>query len=363
MEKPILTIAIAPRSIGLIVALLLAWLMVRTFPLLVALFLIALVLTAALLPLVQFFTRRAIPKGVAIGLVFLATACFLAVLFLLIMPVLISQGQALAANMPMYGDMFQAGLRRLSDINRQYQLLPALPQVGVRAGTWISERIASWLQAGVSVTVHAIGIGFNLFLVFLTTFFMLFQGDELKQGFLRLFPLSYRHLLSSQFDPVAERLGAYVRGQLLSMSALSVMLSIGLSIIGLPYAWLLAILAGIFEIVPYMGSIKGILMSTLVAVTVSWHLVLLVWLVFAVSNFVQGNILSPIIMARTVAIPPVLVIFALAIGSQLLGIVGAILAVPMTAALLVLIQNLYVPWIEGQASSVSRKRARRRRYR
>lgn len=359
MDKPILTIAIAPRTIGLIAALLLAWLMVRTFPLLLALFLVALVLAAALAPLVLFFTRRGIPKGLAIGLVFAGIAAFLAILFLLIVPVILSQGQAFAANLPLYGDMLQAALRRLTELNQQYQLFPTLSQVGAQVGTWISERVAQWFQAGVSFTVAAIGIGFSLFLVFLTAFFLLLQGDELKHGFLRLFPFKHRSLIASQFEPVAERLGAYVRGQLLSMSALALMLSVGLSLIGLPYAWLLAILAGVLEIVPYLGSITGVLMASLVAMTISWHLVLLVWVVFAVANFIQGNILSPLIMARTVAIPPVLVIFALAIGSQLLGILGAILAVPMTAVLLVLIENLYVPWIQGATRSAVRKRSRR----
>jgi predicted PurR-regulated permease PerM len=184
--------------------------------------------------------------------------------------------------------------------------------------------------------------------VLITSFFLLADGPNLREGFLKLIPPLYRDRIAEQFDPIAQRLGAYVRGQLLSMTALSIMLGIGLTIAGVPYAWVLAAIAGFMEIIPLVGSTLGAIPAVVVALTVDWKLALIVVAIFAVSNVIQGNVLSPLILSSSVSMPPILVFFAIMIGAEMLGIVGAIIAVPIVATLMVLIQNLYIPAIERQ---------------
>ncbi|MBO9541047.1 AI-2E family transporter [bacterium] len=344
MGKPTLTVAIAPRSIVIAIALFLLLLALKTFPLIVGLVLVSLVVASALEPPVRFLVAHRWPRPAAIGVIFLSLFAVGALLVLLVLPVVLEQARALVANLPGTVVAVQDWLSRLT---RFYAARagqsPEISRVVVEVSAWLSQRLGGWLQAGLSFTLQVASALAGLMMVLLSAFFLLLQGPELGRGFVSLFPARHRELIAAQFRPVIDRLGAYVRGQLMSMSALATMLAIGLSLIGLPYAWLIALLSGVLEIVPYLGFFTGVTLATLVGLTVSWKVMLLAWVVYAISNFIQANVLGPFIMARTVEISPLLVIYAVLIGSQLLGLVGAIVAVPVTAMLLVLIQNLYVP--------------------
>ncbi|MNL21029.1 hypothetical protein D3C87_1423020 [compost metagenome] len=270
-------------------------------------------------------------------------------LVLLVMPVVLEQARALVANLPAYVEAVQAWFAHLSLLYKaQAANLPELGRILVEASAWLSQRLGGWLQAGLAFTLQAASAMGALMMVLLSAFFLLLQGPELGQGFLALFPARYRPLIAAQFRPVIDRLGAYVRGQLMGMSALALMLALGLSLIGLPYAWLIALLSGALEIVPYLGFFGGVALATLVGITVSWKVMLLAWLVYAIANFIQGSLLGPFITARTVEVPPLLVIYAVLVFSQIMGLVGAVIAVPVTAMVIVLVQNLYVPVMDRQ---------------
>lgn len=349
MQEKQLTVAIAPRSIVIAIALLLLLLAFKTFPLIIGLVLVSMVVASALAPPVGYLVAHRVPRPLAIGLVFLLLFAIGLLLLLLVMPVVIEQARALVAHFPEYVAQAQEWLARGS---RLYAArggkLPELSRILIEASAWLSQRLGGWLQAGLSFTLQAASAMGGLMMVFFTAFFLLLQGPELASGFVSLFPARYRELIAAQFEPVTERLGAYVRGQLMGMSALALMLAIGLSLVGMPYAWLLALLSGVLEIIPYLGFFGGVALATLVGITVSWKMVLLGWVVYLIANFIQGNVLGPLIMARTVDIPPVLVIYAVLIGSQLLGLVGAVIAVPVTAMIMVLVENLYIPVMDRQ---------------
>jgi predicted PurR-regulated permease PerM len=180
-----------------------------------------------------------------------------------------------------------------------------------------------------------------------TTFFLLNDGAKLKEGLIRLSPPRYRMRLANLFEPVANQLGAYVRGQLTVISFLVTYLAIALSIARVPFSLVLALIAGLLDIIPMVG-ILGVIPAALVALTVSWKLSLLVVVLFTVGNFLEGNVISPLILSKSVDVPPILIFFSLMIGAQFMGIVGALLAVPVTAAALVIVKNLYLPSIEEE---------------
>ncbi|HEY9854360.1 MAG TPA: AI-2E family transporter [Stenomitos sp.] len=348
MARRVLTVAIAPRTLVLAIALLLALAFVAQFKTLLALVLIAILIASALSPVVGYLQRLRIPRPLGVLMVVIAAVGVLALLGLLVVPVVLDQAQTFASNLPTYSAMFQSWLDRIMVFQARFHVLPETSRLSSQVSTWLSQRITGWIQTGLAYTLGALNVAVNVFAVALMTLYLLIGGDQLQQGLLRLVPARHRPLIAAQFEPVAERLGAYVRGLMTSMSSLAILLSIGLSLIGLPYAWLIAIIAGILDVIPYMGSLTGIVIASLIALTVSWKLVLLVIGVFAVSNFIQGNILGPLIYSRAVDVPPILVLLALLIGSQLLGLLGAVLAVPVTAVLMLLVQNLYVPWADQQ---------------
>ena len=103
------------------------------------------------------------------------------------------------------------------------------------------------------------------------------------------------------------------------------------------------------EIVPLVGSLIGSIPAILIALTVSWQLALVVVVIFLAGNFMQGNFVAPYVYSRSVNVSPVMITFALLIGGNLMGIAGALIAVPVMAAIQVLVQNLYVEPMERRA--------------
>jgi predicted PurR-regulated permease PerM len=338
---PPITVVISPRILFQALALLVGVTAIMKFPFILAFLLIALILAAALSPAVTFFADRRVPRALATLLVFVLIFGSLGLVGMILIPILIAQIQELVKDFPTYVAQYESVLQRLRALEARYHVLPSTTQIA----TFISQRASGWLASTLTATAAVASALVGLGGVLITTFFLLADGPNLRKGFLQLIPPQYRDRIAEQFDPIAQRLGAYVRGQLLSMTALSILLGIGLTIAGVPYAWVLAALAGAMEIIPLVGSTLGAIPAVIVALTVSWKLALIVVAIFVVANVVQGNVLSPLILSSSVEMPPILVFFAIMIGAELLGIVGAIIAVPLVATLMVLIQNLYIPAI------------------
>ncbi len=341
---PPIIVAISPRTMFQALALIVAVTAILKFPYILAFLLIALILAAALSPGVNFFASRRVPRVLATLLIFVLIFGTLGILGLMVIPVLIDQIQDLVKNFPAYATQYENVLQRLRSLEARYHVLPSTTQIA----TFVSQRASGWLASTLTATAAVASAIVGIGGVLISTFFLLADGPRLRQGFLSLIPPRFRPSISEQVDPITQRLGAYVRGQLISMSALAFLLGIGLTIAGVPYAWVLAVLAGIAEIIPLVGSTLGAIPAVIVALTVDWKLALIVVAIFAVANVIQGNVLSPLILSSSVEMPPILVFFAILIGAELLGIVGAIIAVPMVATSLVLIQNLYIPAIERQ---------------
>lgn len=324
--------------LGIIFAVFFIW----QIPDIIALLLISLILAAALRPGVDYFQGRLHLKrsssvmaiyGVAIGV--------LGLLLLIIVPVFISQSVQLAHALPAYGELAQRYFSTVRNLG-----IP-LPQMGDLASL-VARQASGWLQSTLSYTFRAFEVFIRLFGIIITTFFLLTDGERIRNGFLRLIPLAYRERIGGLIQPVSLQLGAYVRGQLTVVAIFATYLAVTLSIARIPFSLVLALVAGLFDIVPMLGII-GIIPTILIALTLSWKHALAVVVIYAFGNFLEGNILSPMILSKQVDVPPILIFFALLIGAQFMGLVGALLAVPMTAALLVIVKALYLPAVEANS--------------
>jgi predicted PurR-regulated permease PerM len=144
------------------------------------------------------------------------------------------------------------------------------------------------------------------------------------------------------FHRVAEKVSAWLAGQLLLGAIIGTTAAIGLGIMGVPYFYVLALIAGVGELIPMIGPILAAIPAIAVAFSESPALAIAVAVFFVVQQQVENHVLVPRVMSRQVGVSAVVVIVALLIGGSLLGIVGAILAVPTAAILQVLLQELFV---------------------
>ena len=207
------------------------------------------------------------------------------------------------------------------------------------AGSWGGAIFMSVTRSGGAVAAAVI----SLFLIPILTFYLLRDWDWMLTHMGSLVPSSRRETVFRLARETDEVLGAFLRGQLLVMLALSVLYIGGLSIVGLEYAFAIGIVAGLVSFVPYLGFVFGIALASLTVVMQPdplWPLVGVV-ITFAGAQMIEGSFLTPKLVGDRIGLHPVIVIFAIAAGGQLFGFFGILLALPAAAVLSVLVRFAY----------------------
>lgn len=331
--------------------------------------LVALVVVATVRPMVFALQHRGIPKALALLLIYLAILGVLVGLFVLVIPALVDQGGELIRGLP----HVYAGLVA-SLTNNPNEAIRTLPQ---RLPT--GDQLAIQLQAAIGVVLTGVlGIGMGMLSllaqvlsVVVLSIYLTLDQSRLERFWLSLAPATRRPELLAIWREIESRLGGYVRGELLLMTSIGVLASLGYLVIGLPYPLALGVLAGLVEFVPMVGPTLGAIPAILVALSISPQAALLVVLYSVVIQMSENHILVPRLMGRSVGVSPITVILAVFAFTSLLGIAGAFLAIPLAAIVQVLVDHLIVhagfgsaeETDEGSTDIMSTMRARIRRLR
>jgi predicted PurR-regulated permease PerM len=186
---------------------------------------------------------------------------------------------------------------------------------------------------------------FSVVTVFLLAYYWLAERSTIKRAVLRLVPPARAGRVNATWLAVEAKLGGWVRGQLLVMLALGVMAGIAYTVLGLPNPVLLGVLAGVAEMIPLVGPFLAFLPALLVAVAVDPTKVLFLVPIAIVIQQIEGNLLIPRIMSHAVGVSPLTVILGILIGSIVYGPLGAFLAVPIAAAVQVILEEI-VPTLQ-----------------
>jgi predicted PurR-regulated permease PerM len=209
-------------------------------------------------------------------------------------------------------------------IDMARQSIPQAGDVAAKTATLVKDSTAALLR-----------ILSSLFLIPVVGFYLLRDWNRLTKSVFKIVPRSYRKRTIRIAKTADKVLGGFLRGQGLVMLALAAMYSSGLLLIGLDFALLIGICAGLLSFVPFLGTITGLVMAILSVVVQSlgWLEFGLVLLVFSIGQFIEGNFLTPKLVGDEIDFHPVAVIFAVATGAQLLGVVGVLIALPVGAVL------------------------------
>ncbi len=168
------------------------------------------------------------------------------------------------------------------------------------------------------------------------------QPELYRVGMLKLVPKGGRALAAEALEASARGLRLWLLGRMVSMAAVGLMTGLGLSLLGVPSALALAVLAALLEFVPFIGPLLSAVPAVLIAFAVSPELALWTALLFLVIQQIEGNLLEPMVQQRAVDLPPALLLFALVAGGLVFGVAGVILAAPFTVVLFVMVKRLYV---------------------
>lgn len=172
-------------------------------------------------------------------------------------------------------------------------------------------------------------------------FFLLKDGDRFKEYSLKLLPPKYRKDANRILHTMDAQVGSYIQGQIIVATCIGVLLYIGYLIIGLDYAITLAILAGILSVVPYLGPTLSIIPAVIIAIVNSPFMLLKLAIVWVIVQFLEGNLISPNIMGRTMKIHPLTIMIVLLVAGNLFGLLGVILGIPGYAILKVIVSYIY----------------------
>lgn len=291
--------------------------------------------------------RLRVNRTAAVSIVFLLMAAAVLVGVLILIPMLERQISYLISRLPAYLSWGQNEL--LPWIEQRFNMTLALPDL-TALPTLIQKH---WREAGgfastiMSSLSHSslvvLGWIANLTLIPVVTFYLLRDWDHLVASVADLLPRRMEGTISQLARESDEVLGAFIRGQLLVMLALSAIYSLGLWLVGLDLAFLIGMLAGLFSIVPYLGAIVGI-GAALIAATVQFGDILhpaLVAAVFMAGQTLEGMALTPLLVGDRIGLHPVAVIFAILAGGQLFGFLGVLLALPIAAVVMVLLRHVH----------------------
>ena len=321
-----------------------AWLVYLLAPILTP-FLVSALLAYLGNPAVNRLARWHWPRPLAVVLVFLVFTLFVIVLLLFLIPALQAQITAFITKAPKYFDWLQhealprlqalLGLEMSLDIEAIRQTLLGHWR---EVGDWATAFFLYITRSGLSI----IGWIATALLVPVVTFYMLLDWDDLLARVLGLFPPRRRPQVAALARESDEVLGSFLRGQLTVMTALAVVYSVGLTLVGLDLALPIGILAGLVSFVPYLGFILGLLSAAIAAyLQFQDPMILLgVGIVFLIGQVLESLWLTPKLVGDRIGLHPVAVIFAVMAGGQLFGFTGILLALPAAAVMKIWLRHL-----------------------
>ena len=306
----------------------LAWMLRSVLVLLFAAVLIAVILRAAADGLQK---RAPLPTGIALALVIVAFLGLLAIVFWLFGAQINSQMAELIARLPRAYEQFKIRIGQ-PDLDRQ--LIIQLKAMAPDSGTIVST--VTTIVGGVAGTISA------LVLAIVGGIYLAAQPGLYRNGVLLLIPAKKRPDVDEAIELSGEALQRWLIAQLFAMAAVGLLSGLGLWAIGVPSPLALALIAGLFEFVPVAGPFLSAIPAVLLALTVGLNETLLTAGLYLLIQQIEGNVIMPIVQARSVDLPPALTLFSLVAFGLLFGIPGVLLATPLTVVAYVMVRKLYV---------------------
>ncbi|PIR47350.1 hypothetical protein COV06_03960 [Candidatus Uhrbacteria bacterium CG10_big_fil_rev_8_21_14_0_10_50_16] len=299
-------------------------------------FFVALLLAALIDPFASWFVEHKIPRSIGVLVVYVALAAIVTLSLVIIIPPFVQQlaglGASLAAS---FGDA-RGAIDSLVTFSEQYGLSNNL----IESFSSVQQGFTEGLTRVFSTVAGIFGGIATLILVLVIAFYMVVEEQDGKRLFKHLAPKQYQPYLIGLAGRMQEKLGHWLRGQLILMVFIGVLTYVGLLILGVDYALVLGIFAGIAEIVPYAGPIISAVPAIIVAFTISPVKALIVAALYFAIQQLENGLLAPKIMQKSVGINPVASVFALMVGFEVGGIIGALLAMPVATILAVLVSDL-----------------------
>jgi predicted PurR-regulated permease PerM len=306
-------------------------------------FLIALIISYVLNPIVTILNIKKVPRPLAVLLIYVIFFSSLTIILMNTIPIFIIQLRELTEHLPELTSKAQVWMENYND--HKY-VLPESIQNGIENSL---QQIQETISSAISHFLNGItGTLDTLFLVFIVPFLAFYMMKDFKlieKTVITVLPHRHRRETIKLLKNIDEALGSYIRGQFLVCIVVGILAYIGYWFIDLPYPLLMASFVALMNIIPYVGPFIGAAPALLLASTISWQMMIYVAIVNFVIQLLEGNVISPQIVGRTLHIHPLFIIFSLLVGGEVAGILGLILAVPFFAVVKVIFQHVFLHYV------------------
>ncbi|MDX8359472.1 AI-2E family transporter [Cytobacillus sp. IB215316] len=298
-------------------------------------FVIAAFITYLLHPIIEKIHHHGVPRSIAILLIY--TLFFGGVGFGLYkgVPIIIEQLKDLSENVPIFIETYRDWIEEIRDQTSHWpngfhdRIEEGLQSIEKESALLVTKLLNSMKR----LLNYIILIAIIPFLVF----YMLKDYPDINKAIWYITPKKFRTPGKEFLKGVDESLGNYIRGQLFVCFAIGIIATIGFWLIKMKYPLLLGSIIGVTNIIPYFGPIIGLIPTVIIAATISMKMVLFVSGLVLVLQFIEGNVLSPLIVGKSLHMHPIVIMFALLVGGEIAGVLGLIVAVPFLAILKVTI--------------------------
>ncbi|MDK7752116.1 MULTISPECIES: AI-2E family transporter [Staphylococcus] len=296
-------------------------------------------------PLVNLMERYNISRLWGVIILFLVIIGVIALAINLLIPVIGAQFKSFGNNFPYYVDKvnkFIDSVTKYSLISNFYgQIQDQLDSLAKKLPSMVSDYFNGFGSKVKNFAEALVNVGVVIATTPFVLFFMLKDGHRFKEFSTNLMPPKFRKDFHDLLDKMSLQVGSYIQGQIIVSFCIGILLFIGYSIIGLDYSLILASIAAVTSVVPYIGPTIAISPAIIIALITSPIMLLKLVIVWTAVQFIEGHFISPNIMGKTLKIHPLTIIFILLSAGNLLGVVGVILGIPAYAILKVLVSHLY----------------------
>ncbi|KKD21975.1 membrane protein [Staphylococcus cohnii subsp. cohnii] len=320
-------------------------LFIIVFNTIVAPIIVSIILYYLFNPLVNLMERYNISRLWGVIILFLVIIGVIALAINLLIPVIGAQFKSFGNNFPYYVDKvnkFIDSVTKYSLISNFYgQIQDQLDSLAKKLPSMVSDYFNGFGSKVKNFAEALVNVGVVIATTPFVLFFMLKDGHRFKEFSTNLMPPKFRKDFHDLLDKMSLQVGSYIQGQIIVSFCIGILLFIGYSIIGLDYSLILASIAAVTSVVPYIGPTIAISPAIIIALITSPIMLLKLVIVWTAVQFIEGHFISPNIMGKTLKIHPLTIIFILLSAGNLLGVVGVILGIPAYAILKVLVSHLY----------------------
>jgi predicted PurR-regulated permease PerM len=324
-------------ALGALIAIFLGGLLQTVGPVII-LVVVALFLAAGLNPVVEFFVRRGLRRAWSVLLVTVMVLVALTLFFVALVPVITDQVTTLVDNAPAWLDSLQRN-SQVQKLDDEYQVIDKAKDF-ISSGDWASGLFGGVVGIGVAV----LGFLANAFVVTVLTLYFLASLAHTKDSLYNLAPSSRRQRVTELGDRIFDSVGGYVAGAFVVSVAAGLSSLVFLLIVGLAeYAVALAAVVALLDFIPMIGATIGAVLVTAIGFATDVKIGIACLVFYIVYQQIENYLIYPKVMQRSVDVPGQVIVIAALVGAALLGVVGALLAIPTAAAILLLVKELWLP--------------------